>query len=130
MIEAKVEQQNGIFIVNLIGKLDFESADSLKDRCLRALANQPVIFNMRQLNFVGSSGITPFLELLSAMSKSAGRNFKLCAVSAEFMRLFESGSTDGIEIYNDVQQATRAFTSADVQAIAMIKPFGLGLTLD
>lgn len=129
-MEAKVENRDGVFVVSLIGKMDFESADSLKSRCLKSLANQSVIFNLQNLNFVGSSGITPFLELLTEMAKASGNKFKICSVGSEFLRLFEMGTADGIEIYRDVQDAHRAFSSADVQALARLKPFGLKLTIE
>lgn len=129
-MEAKVENRDGVFVVSLFGRMDFESADNLKTRCLQSFVNQAVIFNLQNLNFVGSSGITPFLELLSELSKVSGSKFKICSVGSEFMRLFETGSVDGIEIYRDVQEAYRAFTSPDVQAMARLKPFGLKLTIE
>ncbi|OFZ18562.1 MAG: hypothetical protein A2Z20_10580 [Bdellovibrionales bacterium RBG_16_40_8] len=129
-MEARVENFNGIFVVNLIGQMDFESADSLKQRCLKNFADQAIIFNLQKLNFVGSSGITPFLELLTELSKVAGSRFKICSVGNEFLRLFEVGAVDGIEIYRDVNEAQRAFTSPDVQAMARLKPFGLKLTIE
>ncbi|MCB0350854.1 MAG: STAS domain-containing protein [Bdellovibrionales bacterium] len=129
-MEAKVENREGIFVVSLIGKMDFESADSLKSNCIKTFSNQAVIFNLQNLNFVGSSGITPFLELLSELSRSSGPKFKICSVGAEFLRMFEAGTVDGIEIYRDVHDACRAFRSSDVQALARLKPFGLKLTIE
>ncbi len=129
-MEAKVENRDGIFVVSLVGKMNFESADHLKANCLKSFTNEPVIFNLQELSFVGSSGITPFLELLTELSRTSGSKFKICSVGVEFMRLFETGAADGIEIYRDVQDAHRAFTSTDVQAIARLKPFGLKLTID
>lgn len=129
-MEAQVENRDGIYVINLRGKMNFESADSLKNTCLEKFVNQEVIFNLRDLSFVGSSGITPFLELLSELSRKSGSKFKICSVGNEFLRLFEVGSVDGIEIYRDVQDAFRAFSTSDVQAIAKLKPFGLKLTID
>jgi len=129
-MQAKVENRDGIFVVNLSGHMDFESADSLKTNCLKTLGNHEVIFNMKELSFVGSSGIGPFLELLSELSKTLGPKFKICSVGTEFMRMFESSSVDGIEIYRDVQEAHRAFYSPDVQALARLRPFGLKLTIE
>lgn len=129
-MQAIVENREGIFVINLSGKMNFEAADNLKSTCLQKFVNQEVVFNLRELSFVGSSGITPFLELLSELSRLSGSKFKICSVCNEFMRLFEVGSVDGIEIYRDVQDACRAFVSTDVQAIAKLKPFGLKLTID
>jgi anti-anti-sigma factor len=129
-MEAKVENRDGVYVVNLSGRMDFESADSLKSQCLKNFTNKEVIFNLRELNFVGSSGITPFLELLTELSKTSGNKFKICNVGIEFMRMFESGTTDGIEIYRDVHDAHRAYYSPDVQAIGRLRPFGLKLTIE
>ncbi len=129
-MDAKVENRDGIFVVSLIGQMDFESADTLKSQCLEKFAEKKIIFNLQDLSFVGSSGITPFLELLTTLSKKNGQSFKICAVRAEFMRLFESSPVDGIEIYRDVKDAERAFSHSEAQALARIKPFGLKLTID
>ena len=129
-MEAKVEVKDGVYVINLSGHMDFESADSLKSECLRKFTNSEVIFNLDGLNFVGSSGISPFLDLLSEMSQALGARFKICNVGTEFLRLFESGATEGIQIYRDVQEAHRSFHSHDVQALALLKPFGLKLTID
>ncbi len=130
-MDAKVENRDGIFVVSLSGQMDFESADSLKVQCLEKFIEKKIIFNLRELSFVGSSGITPFLELLSELSKSNGARFKICAVGSEFMRLFESSPVDGIEIYRDITDAEHAFTAnGENQALARIKPFGLKLTID
>ena len=129
-MNAKVENRDGIYVVSLIGQMDFESADTLKSQCLEKLVEKKIIFNLQDLSFVGSSGITPFLELLTALSKKNGPSFKICSVGAEFMRLFESTPVDGIEIYRDVTDAERAFSHSEAQALARIKPFGLKLTID
>jgi len=129
-MDAKVEQHDGIYVVSLVGKMDFESADSLKAKCLQNFAEKNVIFNLRELSFVGSSGITPFLELLHALSQNLGPRFKICSVGNEFLRLFESEAPGGIEIYRDLTDAQRAFSSGEVQALTRLRPFGLKLTID
>ena len=129
-MDAKVENRDGIFVVSLSGKMDFESADSLKAKCLQRFSETDVIFNLRELSFVGSSGITPFLELLQALSQNLGPRFKICSVGNEFLRLFESEATGGIEIYRDLSDAQRAFLSGEVQALTRLRPFGLKLTID
>lgn len=129
-MEAKVEKKDDVFVVSLYGQMDFESADSLKEKCLKNFDEKNLIFNLRNLNFVGSSGITPFLELLAELSRKLGPRFKICSVGNEFMRLFDTGNVEGIEIYRDVMDAEKSFRSGEVQAFARLKPFGLKLTID
>lgn len=129
-MDAKVENRDGVYVVSLIGQMDFESADSLKAQCLKNFTGREVIFNLGELSFVGSSGLSPFMELLAEMSTALGSKFKICNVGIEFMRLFEDGVSDGIEIYGSLNDAHRAFYSNDVQAMARLKPFGLKLTIE
>jgi anti-anti-sigma factor len=109
-MEAKVINQDGVFVITLSGQLDFESADSLRNTCRRLFKEKKVIFNLAHLNFVGSSGLTPFLELLGEMNKSHGKDIKLCSVSSEFVRLFEAGELYGLEVYENENGARQAFT--------------------
>lgn len=113
-MEARVASQDGVFVVTLSGQLDFESADSLRATCRRLFREKKVIFNLAKLNFVGSSGLTPFLELLGEMNKSHGRDIKLCSVSSEFVRLFEAGELYGLEIYDSENNAKLAFTGSGI----------------
>jgi anti-anti-sigma factor len=144
-MEAKVINQDGVFVVTLSGQLDFESADNLRLTCRKLFREKKVIFNLARLNFVGSSGLTPFLELLSEMNKSHGKDIKLCSVSSEFVRLFEAGDLFGLEIYESETRARQAFTgvlhnqqfisstpvtseavaTAEAEAIDKVQPFGL-----
>lgn len=119
-MEAKVVNQDGVYIVTLSGQLDFESADNLRATCRKLFREKKVIFNLEKLNFVGSSGLTPFLELLSEMNKTLGRDIKLCSVSSEFVRLFEAGELYGLEIYENEKNARMAFNLAHATSVGSV----------
>jgi anti-anti-sigma factor len=108
-MQAKVEDRKGVFIVSLSGQLNFEKADALKNKCSELFTAKKVVFNMRNLSFVGSSGITPFLDLLRHLLRENGSALKVCAVGTEFMRLFEAGRLNGLEVYENELQACMAF---------------------
>lgn len=108
-MQAKVNQINGIFTVQLAGQLDFESADALKMNCEKHFSQKKVIFDMGGLSFVGSSGITPFLQTLGFLLQRNGNLLKVCSVSAEFMKVFEAARLIGLEVYEDEYQARLAF---------------------
>lgn len=108
-MDTKVEHRDGVYVVSLAGQLDFESADALRAQCRRAFPAKKVIFNLQELNFVGSSGLTPFLELLGEMKKNLGKDVKLCAVNRDFLRLFEGGDLAQIEVYENEDKAHNAF---------------------
>jgi anti-anti-sigma factor len=144
-MDAKVEDLKGVFLVSLSGQLNFESADSLRARCEKVFSQKKVIFNLKNLSFVGSSGITPFLDLLRHLLQANGNGLKVCAVGTEFMRLFEAGQLNGLEVYENESQARLAFdfvssmqnqTQAQPQpeafnsAIEMVQPFGLDVKIN
>lgn len=108
-MEAKVNHHNGVYTVSLKGKMDFESADALKSQCNRHFLQQNVIFDLNDLNFVGSSGITPFLEMLGALLRHNGTSLKVCSAGTEFIRVFEAGGLNGLEVYENEKQARQAF---------------------
>lgn len=108
-MEAKVSQQEGVYVVSLQGQLNFETADALKAQCQKHFLQQRVIFDLSRLNFVGSSGITPFLEMLSTLLTANGNALKVCAVGTEFIRVFEAGGLNGLEVYENEKQARLAF---------------------
>lgn len=108
-MEAKVNQINGVYTVQLSGQLDFETADALKMNCEKHFIHKKVIFDMRGLSFVGSSGITPFLQTLGFLLRRNGNLLKVCSVSVEFMKVFEAGQLNGLEVYEDEYQARLAF---------------------
>ena len=129
-MDAKVENLSGVFLVTLSGQLDFESADSLKARCTTIFNQKNVIFNLKGLNFVGSSGLTPFLDLLRELLKANGNRLKICAVSSEFMRLFEAGELNGLEVYENSSQARLAFDYAATQAAIATGPAPTGAAVN
>ena len=108
-MEAKVNHHNGVYTVALKGKMNFESADALKAQCSRHFLEQNVIFDLNELNFVGSSGITPFLEMLGGLLRHSGTSLKICSAGTEFIRVFEAGGLNGLEVYENEKQARMAF---------------------
>ena len=121
-MEAKVVQFEDIYVVHLKGQLNFESADALKARCSSVFLRRKVIFDLSCLSFVGSSGITPFLELLGELLKINGNTLKVCAVGNEFIRVFEAGGLNGLEVYENEEQARMAFKYPPYAPVATPAP--------
>ncbi len=96
--------------MKLKGFLDFEVAETFRISCLQNLAGYKVIFNLKELSFVGSSGITPFVEMLSQFSKSNNVRPKFCEMTSEFRRLFLSSQINEYEIFEDELGAMKSFS--------------------
>lgn len=65
-----------------------------------------VVFNFSRLEFVGSSGITPFLQLLNEFSSRAPLRTSLCNVSSEFRQMLRAVSNPGLwDLFETEDQA-------------------------
>jgi len=113
-LEARIIQAHDITVVKLKGFLDFEVAETFRKNCLENLAGYKVIFNLRELSFVGSSGITPFVDMLIQFSKNSEIPPKFCEMTSEFKRLFLSSQLSELEIFEDELGAMKSFTVSSV----------------
>ncbi len=101
--------QKEILIVHLSGNIDAESVDLFRQACRGPLGGRPVLFNLGNLSFVGSSGLRPFLESLNDLTKTAGSDVRFCEVRNDFRQILSAtplgtrpclvNETSGVESY-------------------------------
>lgn len=108
-MKAKVQKSGDITIVDISGKISYENVDPFREKCLQNLGKDKLIFNLQNLNFVGSTGITQFVQTLGDLAQKNPEGLKLCRVSSEFEKIITSGEFSGIEIYDDAHQAYHSF---------------------
>ncbi|MCB9026806.1 MAG: STAS domain-containing protein [Bdellovibrionaceae bacterium] len=108
-MQAKVEIKEGVTVFHLSGRIDFEAADRFRETCLRMPQDQKLVFNLESLSFVGSCGITPFIETMQDLFLQNQGRLKLCRVGVEFRKVIESSKIKNIEVYEDVDTARIAF---------------------
>ena len=108
-MEAKIQKEGDVTIVHLRGRLDFESSEPFRKTCLQDLTQEKVIFNLNELSFVGSSGVTDFVDTIVSLSEKNDFGVKCYGVSSEFKKIFETRSDKGVEIYDDEMTARKAF---------------------
>ena len=106
-MKAHFIQEDGVVIVRLKGHFDFESVDLFSQTCKQRLQNKKVIFNLERLNFVGSSGMDSFMEVLRKIRSIS--SLKICHVGCEFRRLFASCHLKNLEIYESEHSAKDSF---------------------
>lgn len=108
-MEAVVSMRGGIRIVQLKGRMSFETVDSFRERCLKDFTTDPIVVNLENLSFVGSNGIGTFLETLVDMAKQTNGYLRLCNVGSEFRRIFEANGLNENGIYDSEEAAIRSF---------------------
>ncbi|NBX75519.1 MAG: anti-sigma factor antagonist [Proteobacteria bacterium] len=109
----RARQEGNTVIFNLEGHLDFETITQFEHSCRRLLAKdaQPrIVVNMETLRFVGSSGISQFVEVLKTINHRDCRP-KLVSVSSEFEKILRALETkrNPFDIFESETQGLLAF---------------------
>ena len=108
-MEAKFEEiGDSIMLVYLKGRIDLETIEPFVN-CLDHLRSFRVIFDMSDLSFVGSNGISVFIDSMKQLLGLNKEGIKFCQVGSEFKRIFSATLAPGIEIHDDVQRARLSF---------------------
>jgi anti-anti-sigma factor len=109
-MEARYEVKAGVVVVELKGRLDFETTAPFRRTCLERLLGEKVVFDLKHLNFVGSLGLKDFVDTLDHMRRQSQPGVKFCGVSSEFRRLFEASGMVPLEIFENKEKAVQSFS--------------------
>ena len=104
-MDANIVVDQDILIVTLSGTMDFDKAFEFRKKSLRHFLQNRVVFSLKELNFVGSTGLSSFVETLSELSQKNPNGLSLCDVGLEYKRLLEPYFSEKLQIYTDVEQA-------------------------
>ena len=108
-MKAKIKQNSDILVLSLEGKIDYESQD---DAC--ALINKTIeknktdevpkkiLVSMKELQFVGSAGITHFVEQLKKIHETTDVTPKYIGVKSEFQKIMKAFDAENeFEFFDD-----------------------------
>lgn len=116
-MKTQVKKIGDTMVVSMDGQLDFEGQEPLRENLNRIL-NQAktdsvaskIIVNLENLEFVGSSGISSFVQALKDFSAHAPTRPRYCNVKNEFRRMmkaFDEG--DAFEFFDNEERARKSF---------------------
>ncbi len=111
-MRAEITKNGDITIVSLEGQISFDTITPFRDHCMTKLKGAKVVFDLGQLNFVGSIGITSFFEVIKDLVEMKLMEPKFCNVKSEFQKLFNAWFSDNVEIYPEIEQAIFAFNNS------------------
>ena len=98
-----------MMVIDLKGAVDFASAECFHQTCIRELSQKNIVFNLQKLHFIGSDGLSSFMDTMGDLKKKS--RLKFCCVSSEFKKLFADDSMmKTMDIYENEQSATEAFS--------------------
>ena len=116
-MKTQIKKIGDTIIVSMDGKLDFETAVPLRED-LNRIARQAkgdcvpkkVIFNFENLDFVGSSGISSFVQTLKEFNATIPSKPRYCHVKSEFRRVIKAFDEEAVfEFYDNEERAKKSF---------------------
>ena len=119
-MEANFEMRGEVLVVELKGRLDFETSEPFRRTCLEKLLREKVVFDLKALNFVGSLGLKDFVDTMDHMSQQSQPGVRFCGVSSEFRRLFEASGLAGLTIYESRDKALESFRAPPVPSAPVV----------
>lgn len=119
-IKTSVRKDGNAVIVSVEGHLDFETSDSFRDS-LASIESQAtdarVIFDLAQLQFVGSSGISAFVQALRDFNDRAPHKPRYANVRSEFRRIMSAFDESGtFEFCETLERALSASTLRPIKS--------------
>lgn len=121
-MKAIYQKMGNVTIVQLEGRLDYESSPQFRKVCFEKLISEQVIFDMKGLNFVGSLGLNDFVDTIQELYAKTPQSIKICGVSSEFRKLFESRQGINWSFYDSSEKALGSLAAAVVGVPVFVKP--------
>lgn len=110
-MKAQVETREDVVVVSISGCLNYEALDAFRLHCKQLVTGKRVVVNLDGLNFVGSSGITDFVDTLIDMRQTAAGQLELCGVGSEFRRIFSSSPLSTVTVHASQSEALTALAT-------------------
>lgn len=122
-MKTQIKRIGDTVIVSMEGKLDFETHIPLRenlDRLIHPLKNtknaknveapNKIIFNLENLEFVGSSGISAFIQALQEFNSHAPSRPRYCNVGSEFRQIIKAfDELELFDFYEDEEIVCKSF---------------------
>jgi anti-anti-sigma factor len=110
-VQALLKNQGEITIVTIQGSLHIEKTQPFREICLKHFLTKKVIFNMEQVNFVGSTGIQAFLEAVKTITEENEHGLKLVGVKSEFRKILQNIENQKLQIFENEVSAINSFAT-------------------
>ncbi len=112
-MKAFVKRRNDVLVIVIDGHLSFEQNIPFKKKLQETITDKrkrhKVVFNLQNLNFVGSSGIKDFIQILKEYNKMNPRP-RFCGLKREFQWMFNAfQGKKRFFMYEDEDKALNSF---------------------
>ena len=116
-MKTQIKKSGDTTIVSLNGRLDFETHAPLREdlsKLINEARNQKcsrkIVFNLDKLEFVGSSGISSFVQTLKEFNAIAPTRPRYCHVKSEFRKVIQAFDEEALfDFYDSEDRALKSF---------------------
>ena len=114
-MRAELSTFEDVIVVNLSGRINMEYMEPFREACLKDFArrSKKIIFNLKELSFVGSNGIMPFVGAIRDLAASQETELRFCQVSSEFKKIFAVSPLANIQIFDTQDTAIASLRNLD-----------------
>lgn len=114
-MKAQVSKVEDVVIVNLSGRINMEYTEPFREACLKDIARRSnkIIFNLKDLSFVGSNGIMPFVNTLRDLAAQQSTEVRFCQVGSEFQKIFAASPLATVQIFESQDTAIASLRNLD-----------------
>lgn len=112
-MKTNIRKDGNSVVVMLEGRLDFETSDVFRESLMKLekqVGDSRVIFDFSNLQFVGSSGISAFVQALREFNTRATSRPRYTNVKSEFRKIisaFDENNT--FEFWETTERALKTF---------------------
>lgn len=119
---AKLSWFGDVLIVNLEGSLDFETVSQFQKKAYRHFSQNKVIFSLKNLQFVGSTGVKNFVTVLAELSEKNPYGLGVAEARSEFEMLLNPYAGHSLVIFKSLDMAKRFFSLGHLEFEESIEP--------
>lgn len=108
----------GNITIYMNGDLSYDYNIKLKAEIMEISSNHPhstITLDMQSLDFVGSSGISKFVDLLNDLKNQNPTKYKISNIKSEFLKVFE------IYNFNAYEMLTKEYESDETEMPTLTK---------
>jgi Anti-anti-sigma regulatory factor (antagonist of anti-sigma factor) len=108
-MEVKLLLDGDITVISLSGRIDIDKTQAFKSACLQNFTHKKVVFCLKNLNFVGSTGIQSFFGVLNDLKATKEIDVRISGLNHDFQRLFQFASCPELEMHQDIENAIQSY---------------------
>ena len=110
-MNTRLRKDKDIYFFDLEGSLDVNGVDHLQSFCAnKNLKRKKIIFNLKSLFFVGSTGVEIFSKTLDFVKQN--NYLKICCASSEFEKIFTNEGLDSL-LFSSEEEAVLSFSESN-----------------